>query len=188
MPYTDTELVEAALNDDKVAFGMLVERFQKEAFRIAFRLVKNVETAEDLTQEAFIKAYQNLEHLNDKTKFKSWLFRIISNICVSWLRKREVETISLETLPCLDGISGAIDFVTPDHILDQACLYELVMKAIEALPEKNRIVVTLHYINGWSYEKISDFLAVPKSTISGRMQMAKKQLKETLKNHEITCS
>jgi|GEM_PF-1413995 len=169
----DAGLVEATLKGDREAFGHLVRKYRGPLLEFALRRVKNLADAEDIVQEAFLKAYRNLDKLRDSDKFAEWLYRIVTNLCISLLRKRRDNLISLDSLPNPSSIGS----VNPEYLLEQRELSEFIVRAVEALPDKSRRTFLL-YLEGFSYQEIADAMKVPVSTVSGRLQTAKKRLRE----------
>ncbi len=176
MSLQDKQLVEKTLSGDKDAFGVLVERYQSAAYGLAFHMLGNFVDAQDAAQEAFIRAYSNLHTLKDPSKFAGWLRGIVRNVCLSWRRKRE-KTISIEEAkePALGNPQPP-----PDEELERRVLWERVMRAVNSLPEKSRLVVTLYYIDGLSYKDIASFLDIPVNTVKDRLRRARGKLKEKM--------
>lgn len=183
MQNSDSILIECVLQGDKAAFGSLIEKYKDVIYGLAFHFVKNFADAQDLTQDAFITAYEHLTSLEDKSKFKHWLRRITMNLCIAHLRRQTEPSISLNDISDdedLLNLPESAKPIQPDQAYERKLLRETLMNALEALPTKSRLAVTLYYIDGLSYQQIADFLNVPKSTVSGRLQMGKKLLKEKM--------
>jgi RNA polymerase sigma-70 factor (ECF subfamily) len=188
---TDSQLVEKTLEGDMSAYGVLVDRYRSLVYGLACHVVGNFHDAEDIAQEAFIKAYDSLSTLKDKAKFGNWLRIITLNLCKMWLRKSTRESLfeasSLRseeddeetTSFCEDDIDSSLATdVTPEDIYINKEFQETVFTALSALPPKNQVVITLFYMDGLSYKEIGDFLDLPASTVQSRLQRARKQLKE----------
>jgi len=184
MEHDDFEFVKRTLTGEQEAFGKLFNRYQEMAYRLAMRYVRNFADAQDVTQEAFIRAYRSLGTLNDPAKFVPWLRTIVINLCKTLQKKRWLEYERMEFWDTTPGseemrrlITLADDAPTPEQLVEQQELAEIVRQAIERLSERNRIAVLLFYIDGLSYREISDFLQLPLSTIKGRLNKARRQLK-----------
>ncbi|MFQ6044624.1 MAG: RNA polymerase sigma factor, partial [Candidatus Poribacteria bacterium] len=173
----DTELVLRALQGDKKAFGELVDKYQGVVYGLCFHLVGNFADAQDLAQEAFVQAYLDLHQLREPDKFANWLYRVTTNVCKMWLRKRKPDVDSLETISPTEFISA---LPSPQELVEREELQLMVRRAIDSLSGKNRLTITLYYMDGLSYQEISDFLDVPVSTIKSRLHKARLQLKEKL--------
>lgn len=177
MKTQDTELVQRTLQGDKKAFGKLVDKYQGAVYGFCFHLVGNFTDAQDLAQEAFVRAYLDLHQLREPSKFASWLYRVTMNVCKMWLRKRKTDIASLDTMAPAEFISA---LPSPQEIVEKEELQLAVWQAINSLSEKNRLTVTLYYMNGLSYQEIGDFLSVPVTTVKSRLHKARLQLKEEL--------
>ncbi|MBM3240505.1 sigma-70 family RNA polymerase sigma factor [Candidatus Poribacteria bacterium] len=186
---TDSQLVEKTLKSDMSAYGVLVDRYRSLVYGLAYHVVGNFHDAEDIAQEAFIKAYNSLSTLKDKAKFGNWLRVITLNLCKMWLRKSTRESLfevsSLrneedddETTSFREDDSSFASDVTPEDIYINKEFQESVFTALSALPSKNQAVITMFYLDDLSYKEIGDFLNLPVSTVQSRLQRARKQLKE----------
>lgn len=156
----------------------------KLAFRVAFSVLRQREDAEDVAQEAFAKAYRSFNQLRDRTRFRSWLVRMTWRLALD--RQRANRRRSVRELPAGDG--------TGDHVVEAGVLArvdatdlvaareraEHLWNAIEALPEKLRLVVVLAGIEGHDMHEVSALLDVPEGTVKSRLFLARKQLKERL--------
>lgn len=182
MTFTDSELIHQTVTGNPEAFGVLVQRYQTAIYGFAFHLIGNFADAEDITQEAFITAYEKLPQLAVPDRFATWLRRITANLCKMRLRgKREllsIERLDGETMQHLMDSSKRIPTPAEECIRKETT--DTVMNAINSLPEKERLVVTLYYLDGLTCREIGDFLSVPKGTIQSRLHRARKQLKEEL--------
>lgn len=183
---SDSILVEKTLAGDTSAYGELISKYQDYVYGLAFHIVKNFADAQDLVQEAFLKAYLNLSSLKDPNRFVSWLRRITANVCLSWISEQKANQLLFSQAEPDEVSSDVLRIADPNPTPEEACekkeLQTLVMKAIEALPEKNRLVVTLFYLNGHSYNEIADFLDITPTTVQSRLQRARKQLKKEMLN------
>ncbi|MDQ1316991.1 MAG: hypothetical protein QG588_640 [Candidatus Poribacteria bacterium] len=183
------ELVQRSLNGDNDAFSQLVHKYQYAVYGLAFHYMKNFADAQDIAQEVFLEAYRKLETLKHPDKFASWLNGITKNLCKMSLRRKR-EELSIDDIS--DNEVNEKLSLSQD-ICDQSELHDQVMESISLLPEPNRVVLTLHYIDGLSYEEIGDFLDVPLGTVKSRLHRAKRILKkelvgmvaQDLKKHEL---
>jgi len=171
----DAELVRATLRGNVEAFEQLARKHRSLLLGYVLKRVKNLVDAEDIVQEALLKAYQHLATLRDKEKFAGWLYAIASNLCASWLRKQNNNQKSLEIM----SNNPQPETATPLEILLQQEFSDSVVKAVQALPDKNRRIFTL-YLDGVSYKDIASTLNISQTTVSGRLQTAKKQLREKI--------
>jgi len=176
MALTDEQLIEETLTGNTDAFGELVKQHQGVVVGLAFHLAGNMQDAQDIGQEVFIKAYQHLSKVKQPAKFSSWLRKITENTCKTWLRLNQKKR---ETLPLAEArviVSGE----QPDDVLLAKELSETVRNAISELSESNRLAVTLFYMDGFSYKEVSEFLGISVGAVKGRLHKARKQLKKGL--------
>ena len=168
-------LVMRAQHGDIEAFGKLVETFQDAVFGAAYTFIRNFHDAEDIAQEAFILAYQELPRLRDSKKFPGWLRRITVTACNRFLRSRKVAHQDISTF-----MDAPADLAGPDGVAEAKEVKEMILEGISALSEKNRLVTTLYFINGYSHKEISDFMEVPVSTVKSRLYESRKKLQGRL--------
>ena len=176
MSSLDAMLVNLTLQGDPNAFGGLIERHRSSLLNLALSQVGNLSEAEDLVQEAFIQAYQHLDRLREADKFAAWIYRITRNLCYAALRQRRLRPEPLEVSNIVDMPDRSL---APDSLAEGHEISDTIVKAVEALPPNNQRVFLL-YLEGWSYRKIATTLCLSPSTVSGRIQQAKRQVKEKL--------
>jgi len=174
----DSDLVQQTLQGDKDAYGKLVTKYQAAVYGLCFHLVGNFTDAQDLAQEAFVQAYLSLHQLREPDKFASWLYSVTANICKMWLRKRRVEITSLDEVARKAELSS--ESPSPHEAVAKKEQRLAVQRAIASLSEKNRLAVTLYYMDGLSHKEISEFLDVSVNTLKSRLHRARLQLKEEL--------
>jgi len=167
------ELLPRAQNGDLEAYGQIVHRFQDMAVGYARSILKDAHLAEDVAQEAFIEAYLNLSRVYGAHAFPGWLRKIIFKFCNRLTRKKQVQFVSLEAAGELR--SGEKN---PAEILDERDAQELVQATLATLPEQERTVVNLFYINEFSQREVAAFLELPVTTVNFRLHSARKQLKK----------
>ena len=165
-------LVEAAQAGDRTAFGEIVTRFQDMAFASAYALLGDVQSAQDAAQEAFWEAYRNLAKLREPAAFPGWFQRIVVGRAYRELRRQPVTLLPLESLADMAGHQPD----PAEQLLRQQHQAEIA-QALVTLPEAQRLVVTLCYIEGYSYQEIADFLEAPLSTVKKRLFDARRKLK-----------
>ena len=180
MSTVDEKLVSQTLAGDRDAFGMLVHKYQEIVYSYAFQKVRNEADAQDITQEIFLQAYRCLYQLRQPHLFRSWLYTIMSNECKRWLvqvtkkRRREVaiEETADEALQVGPAHSAPVEGWQVD--LEQA---------ISALPDENRVAVSMFYMGDCSLKEISEFLGVSVNTVKGKLHRARQQLGSTMSQH-----
>jgi len=164
-----TELVRRALNGDLNAYGEVVDLFRDAVLGLCYHRCGSFETARDLAQDAFVRAYQHLGQLGDPASFSGWMRRIAERICIDWRRAQH------EVQP----LSEVVDQATPS-LDDTVALRITVERALASLPEAQRLAVTLFHIDGYSYREIADFLSAPETTVKARLDAARQTLRTTL--------
>jgi RNA polymerase sigma-70 factor (ECF subfamily) len=183
----DRELVAAAKRGDPQAFRTLMKKYHKSVYYMLLKMVKNADDAEDLTQEAFAKAFNSIDKFDSTFAFSTWLFRIATNNCIDFIRKKRVQTISIDSpLEGDDGSSMQLDvrddnFDPNDSMLRQQRKHYLEL-AIQRLPEKYRTLVELRYYRELSYEEVADELQIPLGTVKAQLFRARELLNEELRN------
>lgn len=183
----DRELVASAKRGDPQAFRTLMKKYHKSVYYMLLKMVKNADDAEDLTQEAFAKAFNSIDKFDSTFAFSTWLFRIATNNCIDFIRKKRVQTISIDSpLEGDDGSSMQLDvrddnFDPNDSMLRQQRKHYLEL-AIQRLPEKYRTLVELRYYRELSYEEVADELQIPLGTVKAQLFRARELLNEELRN------
>ena len=184
----DEELVARCNSGDREAFNELVLKYQKKIFNVAYRFVGDQEEANDLAQEIFAAAYQNLKKFRGDSKFSTWLFQIATNRGKNrfkYLKRRGFFANKSSQNQDEDGESYqkvVPDFSTnPENILSSRQVQKVVQEAIEALEPDHRGIVILRDIEGFSYEEIAQMLDLPEGTTKSRLHRARMVIKEKLK-------
>jgi RNA polymerase sigma-70 factor (ECF subfamily) len=183
----DAELVQRVQAGDKQAFNLLVSKYQRRVIRLLSRLIRDPAEIEDVTQEAFIKAYRALPNFRGDSAFYTWLYRIAVNTAKNYLaaQGRRPRTVS-EFQGGEDGESfEAMDVVednnTPESAMLTRQVAETVNRAIEALPADLRTAITLREIEGLTYEEIAQAMSCPIGTVRSRIFRAREAISEQLK-------
>ena len=165
------------------AFGEIVRLFQDMAYACAYSVLGDFHLAEDAAQEAFITAWQKLEQLRQPEAFPGWFRRIVLTECNRLTRGKRPSIISLDA--GTESLYAKAAAAAPQNIVEQYELKKTVLAAVEALPQNERMAVTLFYLDEQSHKAISDFLEVPETTVAKRLYSARRRLKNTLmKNSE----
>ena len=178
----DVQLIHAVLSGDDSAFDPLVEKYQKSVHALAWRKIGDFHYAEEITQDTFLRAYQNLSTLRHPSQFDRWLYVIANRLCLHWLRKQRPasQMQSLEDTR-MDEIEES---AYTRYVLEQRETeatehrFEIVKKLLEKLPEGERTVMTLYYLGEMTTKEIGKFLGVSVETIRTRLHRARKRLRE----------
>ena len=180
MKNIDTELIQQILNGNQDSFTALVKKYQKQVHAFAWRELGDFHLAEEITQDTFLKVYQQLWTLRDPNRFAAWLYAIVRNCCLACLRKTQQPIESLDAMP-----EANIEKVFYTQYLEEQRedianekRHEVVKHLLNKLPENEQTVITLHYLGDIRCEEISEFLKVPLNTIKSRLHRARKRLKE----------
>jgi RNA polymerase sigma-70 factor, ECF subfamily len=182
----DQQLVERVQRGDKVAFDLLVTKYQRKIFRLLSRLVRDPAEVEDVAQEAFIKAYRALPNFRGDSAFYTWLYRIAINTAKNWLvsqgRRAPTSTAAdIEDAETFDDGEHLRDLNTPDSMLLTKQVGEAVNRAIEGLPEDLKTAIVLREIEGLSYEEIAETMNCPIGTVRSRIFRAREAIAEELR-------
>ena len=181
----DRQLIDMALQGDEKAFETLLNKYRNLVFSIMIKMVRNHQEAEDLTQEAFMKAFNSLSSFNDEFAFSTWLMKIASNNCIDFLRKRKLRTYSIHEPIQYKDEKIEIDIPdhepTPEKQLLQSERAKMIQSAIDELPERYRYVILLRHKEEKSYEEISEILNLPLGTVKAQIFRAREILNKKLK-------
>ncbi|MCF8345822.1 MAG: sigma-70 family RNA polymerase sigma factor [Bacteroidales bacterium] len=183
----DLDLVEKALDGDQQAYGQLLGKYRDAIYFMLLKMVNNPTDADDLTIEAFGKAFKNLGSYTPNFAFSTWLFKIASNNAIDFIRKRRGSTISLDhSVDENDSYSPSsmIQSETPDPemsmINDQKAI--LMREVVARLKPRYRILIELRYFREFSYDEIADQLNLPIGTVKAQLFRARELLMNTLGN------
>jgi RNA polymerase sigma factor (sigma-70 family) len=186
----DFKLIDKAIKEnDEQAFAALMDRYKNPVYHMILKMVRNVDDAEDLTIEAFAKAFRNLEKFKKDYTFSTWLFRIATNNAIDFIRKKRLETTSLESsYQDDDGEDVRIEVrdknLNPQEKAIKAQKIELIQMFVTRLPAKYQRLVKLRYFEELSYEEIAQELESPLGTIKAQLHRARELLYDLVKGKE----
>jgi RNA polymerase sigma-70 factor (ECF subfamily) len=168
----DLKLVEESRQGSRESFERLLIRYEKAIFNAAYRILHDYEDAKDVTQNVFLKAFQNLEHFNAKHRFFSWIYRIALNESINLSKRRRR----------FDAAEDARIEVrnTPENLLSRKELGEGVQAALMSLEFEHRVVIVLRHFNHCSYQQMGEILEIPEKTVKSRLFTARALLREIL--------
>lgn len=169
---TDLELVEKVKSGDRRAFSELVKRHQRSVLRLSLRFVKDLDTAEDVTQEAFIKAYEKLNSFEGRSSFKSWLFQIAVNTARNKIREWKRNTVDI------DEVQLAVD-AEAESTLVHSAVADILHKEVEKLPFKQKTALVLRVYEDLSFNEIAEVMQCPYDTAKANYRHALLKLRET---------
>jgi len=181
----DKELVKKAQNGDKVAFDALVTKYQFKVVNLVTRFVKDVDEAQDVAQEAFIKAYRGLSNFRGDSAFYTWLYRIAinsaKNYIVSQSRKSPTYAVDIDDAEHMETAAALKEIGTPEGKLLTSEIENTVYKAIKELPEDLKTAITLRELEGMTYEEIANVMECPIGTVRSRIFRARETIDKHLK-------
>jgi RNA polymerase sigma factor (sigma-70 family) len=184
----DFELIDSAreIGDEK-AYAELMERYRKPLYHTILKMVKNTDDAEDLTLEAFAKAFKGLHKFKKEYTFSTWLFRIATNNCIDFIRKRKLETTSISSAFKDDngeeiGLQIADNNLDPQEEAIKTQKIALMQSIVNKLPVKYQRLVDMRYFQELSYEEIADKIEIPLGTVKAQLHRAKELLYDLIKD------
>jgi RNA polymerase sigma factor (sigma-70 family) len=177
----DIFLIEKARQGDQRAYTELVNIYYQSLYHMVLKIVKHAEDAEDVTLSSFEKAFKNLEKYDDAYAFSTWLFKIASNLSIDLLRKKKIDTVSLDLHIAYTPEKGAGAVPSagdsdPEEVYIRAQRADIMNKIVASLDEASRNLVELRYFKEFSYEEIADELKMPLGTVKVQLHRVKKVL------------
>ena len=184
MPDAEQHLIQRARNSDHEAFAALVTQHQRYVYNLALRMLKNEEEALDLTQETFVRAWTALPNFRGQSQFRTWLYRIATNLCYNRLPglRRSLNDLGNDVIAELPETHPTFD--NPAHGLESRELRSYLHQAIEELDENYRLLIALRYQNEMSYEEIAGMLNLPLGTVKTGLFRAREQLRRALERYQ----
>jgi RNA polymerase sigma factor (sigma-70 family) len=175
----DTYYIKEVLRGNVNEFAHLVDKHKRFAYTLALKMVRIPEDAEEIAQDAFVKAYQSLPNFKGESKFTTWLYKIIYHTSISRMRKKQMEIISID-----DDQNRNFDVRETDHFLARLSAEEqntLVRTAIDKLPDEERALIVLYYLNECPVKEITVITGDSESNVKIKLFRARKKLWEFLK-------
>jgi len=187
---SDQQVVVFAQEGREDAYRELIKRYERPVFSLIYRMVRDTETAEDLAQETFIKVLNNVDRYRPEFKFSSWLFKIANNITIDHLRRRQLDTISIEGAP--DAVTGeriratavtvASGGESPLEELESKEIGASIEEAIAKLRPEYRACIILRHVEDYSYDEIAEIVKLPLGTVKTYIHRARQELREHLED------
>jgi RNA polymerase sigma-70 factor (ECF subfamily) len=186
----DADVVVLAQRGREDAFREIVRRYERPVFSMIFRMVRDSATAEDLSQDSFIKVLNHIDKYRPEFKLSSWLFKIANNVAIDHLRRRQLDTVSIDGSP---HVSSAQDIEATSfdvesggesalEVMESKELGSAIEKAIASLRPEYRSCILLRHVEGRSYEEIAATLDLPLGTVKTYIHRARHQLREALEH------
>jgi RNA polymerase sigma factor (sigma-70 family) len=185
----DFLLIERAKeHGDEKAYAELMQRYKKPVYHMILKMVRNVDDAEDLTIEAFAKAFRNLKKFNPEFTFSTWLFRIATNNCIDFIRKKKLDTMSISNSFKEEGESADMDIkdinLDPQEEAIKSQKVDIIQTIVTKLPAKYQTLVRLRYFEELSYEEIAEEIEAPLGTVKAQLHRARELLYDLIKNRK----
>ncbi|WP_342507018.1 RNA polymerase sigma factor SigW [Sporosarcina sp. FSL K6-2383] len=178
--------VNEVLKGRQDAFEEIVTLFQHRLYQVCYRMLGNVQEAEDIAQEAFVRAYTNIHTYDQNRKFSTWLFRIATNLCIDRIRKKKPDYYLDAEVPGTEGLNMYSRIAAPDELPEEQVekmeMQERIHYEIGRLPDKYRSVIILRYIEELPLQEISDILKLPLGTVKTRVHRGREALRKQMSN------
>lgn len=178
--------INEVLKGNQESYEEIVTMFQHRLYHVCYRMLSNQQEAEDVAQEAFIRAYTNLHTFDQKRKFSTWIFRIATNLCIDRIRKKKPDYYLDANVPGTEGLTMysqvAADTEMPEEEVEKMEVQKRVQFEINKLSDKYRSVIILRYIEELSLQEISEILELPLGTVKTRLHRGRAALKQQMGN------
>jgi RNA polymerase sigma factor (sigma-70 family) len=184
---SDTEIISRVLQREQTAFSQIVERYQNYVFSLVLRFVENREDAEEIAQDIFVKAYRSLADFRGESKFSTWLFTIARTSCISFLRKKKLDTQSLDNERTGIQLANKESEFRAD-IVEQKSRHAMLNKSISMLSVDDSQVLTLFYKGEQTLEEIGKIMRLDPNTVKVKLHRARQRLKDKMEKyfrHEV---
>lgn len=179
---TDTEVIAKVLQGEQGLFALLVERYRNYVFTLVLRFTDNREDAEELAQDIFVKAYRSLADFRGASKFSTWLYTIVHNTCISFLRKKKIDMVSIDLLNTQVRLENQGSGFRANRV-EQRSKHVLVNEAIGLLSPADHQVISLFYKGEQSLEEIGRIMGLEPNTVKVKLHRARQRLKEKMEKH-----
>ncbi|HUD43270.1 MAG TPA: RNA polymerase sigma factor RpoE [Dokdonella sp.] len=181
----DQALVQRVQHGDKRAFDLLVRKYQHKIVGVVSRYVSDWSEAQDVAQEAFLRAYRAIGAFRGDSQFYTWMYKIAINTAKNWLvsqgRRPPTEDVAVEDAVQFEGALRLKETATPDRELMRQEIERTVFQTVESLPEELRTAITLREVDGLSYEEIAESMNCPIGTVRSRIFRAREAIDEKLR-------
>lgn len=172
--------IDKIISGDTKAYQSFIEEYQRLVMHIVFRMISNVADREDVCQDVFIKAYQNLSNFHFESKISTWLAKIAYNTCINYLKKKKVPLFNDFSTDGESIDNFLSDHASPDEFAERRDLSLRLQNEINKLPVQFRTILTLYHLDEMSYSEIVEIMGLPEGTVKSYLFRARKLLKERL--------
>lgn len=187
----DSILIERIKQGDLSAFDELIARYEKQVYSFAYRMAQNYDDANDIASEAFIKVFQAINKFRGESNFSTWVFRIVTNTYLDKKKRSKAHlNVAIDEYVELDESSVAKQFEDPApdplEMMEESERKDIILDAINQLPDYQRIIIDLFHLQGLSYEEIAEVVSLPIGTVKSRLNRARLVLRDILeRNREL---
>lgn len=190
---SDHELVTRAQQGSEKAYRELLGRYQRPVFSIIYRMIRDREQAEDLAQETFVRVFNNIDRYDPRYKFSSWIFKIATNLTIDWIRRKELDTVSIDgsrnavTAEQIEATSITIasQDENPEELLEAKELGEEIEGAISKLRPEYKAAILLRHVEGREYQEIAEILSLPLGTVKTYIHRGRNELRDQLQHLRV---
>jgi RNA polymerase sigma factor (sigma-70 family) len=179
---TDSEIISRVLQGERQLYAELVKRYQNFVFTITLRYTQNREDAEEVAQDVFVKAYRSLSDFRGESKFSTWLYTIVSTSCITFLRKKKLDTQSLDSERVFE-VADSQDSGMNANQVEQKSRHAMVNKAIQLLSPDDAKLITLFYKGEQSLDEIGQIMGIDPNTVKVKLHRARGRLKEKMEKY-----
>ena len=197
MSGTKNKVIDLALieriekNNDQLAYVALMDKYKKAVYFTVLKMVNNADDADDITMQTFTKAFKSLDQYNNSFAFSTWLFRIASNTSIDHIRKKRIDTTSLDQNLGDEGESGynysnliVDESANPEEDLVSEQRSSIMKEVIETMDEKYKVLIQMYFFEELKYDEIAEKLDIPLGTVKVRLKRAKEFLANLLEGHQ----
>lgn len=186
MQFQEREILEQIRSGKKHLFAQIVDKYKEQAMTLAFRILKNREDAEEAAQDSFIRAFNAIDKFEQKAKFSTWLYRIVYNVCLTRLNKKDKRVSLIREDEDKGTEQQLFPSVLPSNEYDNLEMVTLIKSMIEELPEKYSTIFSLFYFQELSYEEICEVTSLPLGTVKTQLFRSRAlMLKRLAKEYQV---
>lgn len=183
-------LIKKSQKGDIDAFEALISDNTKFVYNIALKMLKNKEDAEDISQEALIKVYKNIDSFNMESSFRTWMYRIVVNTCLDHMRKNKTTVVSIDKPIITEHNEFQVEIedrsFSPEELFEKKETQKMISGALNQLDESFKTAIILRDINDFSYEEIADILTCSLGTVKSRISRGRQKLREIIEKDETS--
>jgi len=176
----EKNIIEKIIKGDIDSYSILINEYQNDIYSLCLSILKNVDDAMDMTQEAFLIAFENIKNFKGEAKFSTWLYRIAYNLCVNYKKKRGelfiLEDEDVFNVDIEDKTSSIWEEIEKDERI------KMINEGLKRIKDSDRLIIELKDIKGFSYEEISSILSLPMGTVKSRLFRARENLKKVVED------